>query len=242
MSFCCKNYRFSFNWYFVVGTLFLCALFIRLGFWQLDRAATKAHLHNSFVARFHLPPMFLSALPEERDIHYYPVKLTGHYDNLHTILLDNKIYAHRVGYEVVTPFISDEEERIVLVNRGWIPAAADRAVLPIIPAATDTQLVGNIYIPSGKPFTLGRTLEPTETWPLRMQALDIPLLQNTLKKPLYPYMVLLSPLDTQQGFVRDWQPISMAADKHTAYAVQWFSFAAILVILFFALQIRRYEK
>jgi surfeit locus 1 family protein len=242
MAFYCKDYRFSFNWYFFIGTLFLCVFFIRLGFWQLDRAATKAHLHNSFVARFHLPPMFLSALPEEGDIHYYPVKLKGHYDNLHTILLDNKIYAHRVGYEVVTPFISDKNAQIVLVNRGWIPAGTDRAVLPIIPAATDTYIVGNIYISPGKPFTLEHTLEAKEVWPLRMQALDIPQIQNRLKKPLYPYLVLLSSTDTQQGFVRDWKPISTAAEKHTAYAVQWFSFAAILVILFFVLQIRKHEK
>jgi surfeit locus 1 family protein len=235
-----KNHRFSPRWYFVVATIVLCALFVQLGCWQLRRAALKEHLQQVFAARLHLAPISLNQLPRNSDILYYPVTATGHYDNAHTVLLDNKIYAHRVGYEVLTPLVEKNHQPAVLVNRGWIPAPVDRRVLPVIPAVMgEHTIVGNVYLILGKPFTLGDRVEPNDGWPRRVQALDISLLQNILKQPLYPFVVLLSP-EAQAGFVRDWQPVqSMPPSRHIGYAVQWFAFAAVLLIIFFVLNLRK---
>jgi surfeit locus 1 family protein len=234
-----KNYRFAPKWYFAVATLFFCALFIHLGFWQLNRAAIKEHLQHIFNEHLHAIPMSLAELPKDTDLSYYPVTVTGHYDNSHSVLLDNKVHAHRVGYEVLTPFIAEPDQQAVLINRGWIPANSDRHILPTIPPITGKQtLIGNIYIAPGKSFVLGNVLESKEIWPLRMEALDIPAVQAKLRRPLYPFIVLLS-ANEKEGFLRDWQPVAMSADKHRGYAVQWFSFAGVLMIIFFALSFRK---
>jgi len=237
-----RNYRFAPKWYFIVATVFLCALFVQLGCWQLERAATKEYLQDIFTERLRLAPLPLEQLPKDTDIRYYPVKATGHYDNAHSLLLDNKIHDHRVGYEILTPLIPAGGQQAVLVNRGWIPAESNRNILPKIPEVTGEQtLVGNVYVTPGKSFTLGSTLEVGETWPLRIQALDIPAVQAKLKRPLYPFILLLSPQE-KEGFVRDWQPVAMSASKNTGYAVQWFSFAGVLIIIFFALSIRKNKR
>lgn len=237
-----KKGRFAPKWYFVLGTLCLVALFISLGFWQLSRAEEKRALQTSFEARAHLPALTLQETTTRQDVRYYPVKVTGHYDNAHTILLDNKIYQHRVGYDVLTPLIADTDQRVVLVNRGWVAAGANRTLLPAIPNISGSQTaIGIIYIPPGKAFTLGNLTENAITWPLRVQALDIPALASVLHQPLYPFVVLLS-ADDKPGFIRDWQPVSMPPHKHVGYAVQWFMFALVLIIIFLALNLRKSAK
>lgn len=233
------KYCFAPKWYFVLMTLCLCALFIRLGYWQLQRAAEKENLQAMFSERLHLLPLSLDQLLKNSDKLYYPVKVTGHYDNAHTILLDNKIYAHQIGYEVLTPLIIDQNKNVLLVNRGWVSATVNRNVLPSIPDMMGEQtLLGYVYVMPKKSFTLGRTLENDKTWPLRMQVLDIPLLENKLQQTFYPFVLLLAP-DKKLGFVRDWKPVAMPAQKHIGYAVQWFSFAVVLAIIFIALNIRK---
>lgn len=234
-----RNYYFAPKWYFIVGTICLCALFIRLGYWQLQRAAEKEHLQATFTTRLQMAPLSLTQLLQKQDKLYYPLTVTGHYDNTHTILLDNKIHAHQVGYEVLTPLLLNNGY-ILLVNRGWIPTTAHRNVLPVISDILDEQtVVGSIYITPGKSFILGHTAEDKTTWPLRIEALDIPLLANKLHHPVYPFVLLLLPNKMDLPFVRDWQPVAMPAQKHIGYAVQWFTFAIILMIIFIGLNIRK---
>lgn len=216
------------------------ALFICLGFWQLDRAKQKQVLMQQFQTRMQLPPVDLKQLPPEINAkRYYPVLLTGNYDNAHSFLLDNKINNHRVGYEVLTPFFNNSSSQWVLINRGWIPAGKQRGQLPILPAINEQQTIkGVVYVPVGKPFFLGNLTDGTASWPLRIQALEISKLEQLLQKPLLPFVVWLSPQESN-GFIRDWQPIAMPAQKHLGYAVQWFSFATVLILIYIVLNIRR---
>lgn len=236
-----KQRHFAPKWYFVIATLVFVALFISMGCWQLRRADEKGVLQTSFESRMHLSPLTLQQITATQDVRYYPVTVTGHYDNAHTILLDNKIYQHRIGYEVVTPFIptlQTHNQRVVLVNRGWLAADIDRQVLPVIPDIIGQQTItGVIYQMPGKAFTLGSIAEGRTHWPLRLQALDFSLVESILQRPLYPFVVLLSPND-KEGFVRDWQPIATSVQKHIGYAVQWFTFAGVLVIIFIVLSRR----
>src|SRR5262252_7479595 len=85
-----------------------CAVFILLGNWQARRADEKRAL--------------AAAMQNRR------IALSGTFLPQYTVLLDNKIYNHRAGYEVVTPLRVDGES--VLVLRGWIEAGRSREVLP----------------------------------------------------------------------------------------------------------------
>lgn len=226
------------RWLWAIATLALCCLFISLGFWQLSRAKEKETLQQQFAARLQSPPISIEQLPTNTNLRYYPITAKGHYDNSHNILLDNKILNHQIGYEVLTPFIPNNHPRAILVNRGWIPAGSQRNKLPLITAATATTFMGYIYEPSGKPFTLGKLTETEQQWPLRMQALNLNAISTHLALPVFPWVVLLSP-NAPDGFTRDWKPINMPPSKHIGYAVQWFSFAIVLIIIFIVCRPRR---
>jgi surfeit locus 1 family protein len=235
-----QGYAFKPKWSMVIITLIFLAILLYLGFWQLQRAQEKRDLQAIYNGRMHSIPLQLSQLNKPLEVlRYYPVQLTGYYDNAHTILLDNKVNNHRIGYEVLTPFILPNSQNAILVNRGWISAGTNRAILPTIPAITSERTIdGIIYVALGKAFTLSDKLETPGSWPLRVQTVQLPELAKLLNKPLFPFTVLLAP-NVSGGFVREWQPVVMPPYKHTGYAVQWFSLAALLIILFVFLNIQR---
>lgn len=246
-----KKYYFAPSWRFTFGAIFLCLLFIRLGFWQLHRASENEQFQTNFNARLHAKPIALTDLLKRLPLsaskaqsmlmNYYPIEIVGHYDNAHTILLDNKIHEHQVGYEVITPFFPDQTNTLLLINRGWIPANANnRQILPNIPPIDGRQtIIGNLYITPGNPFVFDNTLENSKNWPIRVQVLDFKQVEKILNTPVYPFIVWLSP-NANDGFIRDWQPISISPEKNRGYALQWFSFAFVLTIIFFALNIKRH--
>ena len=71
------------------------------------------------------------------------MRLNGHYDSAHQVLLDNMSYRGRPGYQVLTPLITPDGD--VLVNRGWVPADGNRAVLPDVGVDdTPREVIGRI--------------------------------------------------------------------------------------------------
>ena len=56
---------------------------------------------------------------------------------------------------------------------------------------------------------------------------------------LLPLMLLLDP-DDAHGFVRDWQAVyGVTPDKHRAYALQWFTLAAVLLLIYIGVNSKR---
>jgi surfeit locus 1 family protein len=56
--------------------------------------------------------------------------------------------------------------------------------------------------------------------------------------PLEP-RVIEQHSDTGDGLARDWAPHDAGAEKSEAYALQWYSLAALAVILFIVLSFRK---
>lgn len=224
----------------LIPTLFLflgLTLSISLGIWQIHRGIEKRVIEHDFqsnasttLQKTHEQPL--------KTLQYRNIQLNGRYDNAHTLLLDNKIQNHRVGYEVLTPFIPNDSPRIILINRGWIPRTNQRQHIPTIPPITGQQTIkGRIKILTKSRFVLDNSIN-SKTWPMRIQAIDFKRIASVYNKPLYPFIVLLSP-NASGGFIRNWKPISISPSKHFAYATQWFALALTLVIIYLCLSIKR---
>jgi surfeit locus 1 family protein len=56
-----------------------------------------------------------------------------------------------------------------------------------------------------------------------------------------PRVVLLDAADPR-GYVRRWQPPGVNPATHWSYAIQWWCFAAVLLILYVALNLRKIER
>lgn len=69
-----------------------------------------------------------------------------------------------------------------------------------------------------------------EGWPKRLLQVDLAAMEKSLGKPLLPWVVQLDETSPVAQTVY-WPVVNMSADKHIAYAVQWFLMAFALVIL-----------
>lgn len=214
-------------------------LFLRLGEWQLGRAAEKASLAVRYEARRGLPPLGLAdLLSRGGDVDDLPVRLSGCYDNTRMVYLENQPRGAQAGFHVYTAFLPDGSPRAVLVDRGWIPVGPDMQRLPPVLPAAATRLVGTAALPSPF-FTVG---EPDyRKRPLRVGRLEMDKLSRALGVELQPFVIRLG-ADAPDGFVREWTPaarLGMPPEKHRAYAFQWFALAAAVLVVLLVVNLRK---
>lgn len=220
------------SWFFLVGVVCLWCLLISLGFWQLQRADEKKVLleeSNRMMSRS--PIAFDTSHQDYSDLRYQRVYANGRFDSEKQFLLDNQVYKGRVGYHVLTPFIMTDSGRVLLVDRGWIPAGTDRRYLPDVSINEDQlKIVGYLYVPYGKPYLLGEVMDQHATWPRLIQAVDWDVINQSLGRTVAPVMLRMEK-QWEDGLVHEWVLVPFGPEKHLGYAFQWFAMAAVLFIM-----------
>ena len=226
---------FDFEWRITLFTLLFLPLLISLGFWQLQRADEKAALAAAFERQQASPPAPLPALAGQppAQLAYRPVVLRGRYVPGRHLLLDNRTRAGRYGNEVLSVFAL-EDGSLALVNRGWLPADPARLALPEVPDVPGDALevTGKVYVAPGEPYLLAdESLTPA--WPQRIQAVQMDKVAALLDGAMFPYPVRIDAGESG-ALQADWQVVNVSPAKHRGYAVQWFSMAAVLALLYLA--------
>jgi surfeit locus 1 family protein len=219
-----------------VAALAAFSVLIALGYWQLDRAAQKQQRHLLFVQRYTSPPMALPEITAKAEIEalqWRRVRARGRYRDLH-VLLDNRVRAGVAGVEVLTVFELNGGAQI-LVNRGWTSAPADRRLAPEVPVING---VVEIRGHAGPPPATGLRFDPEadhdETLAehiIRVQWVEPAALNERYGLALAPFVIFLERA-APGGFARDWPEPGNEAQRHVAYAVQWFALAVILVVIY----------
>ena len=211
-----------------------------LGVWQLDRAEQKRLMSRQYEERAKDAPIRLDGeLRDGGDLRYRRVTLTGKYETDRQLLLDNQVHQGVVGFHVVTPLKLAGADLVVLVNRGWVPQGRDRSHLPDIALDVESRVVSGILNRFPQPGIKLGAADPLATgWPRIIQYFDVASLQSEFDSAIFPLLVMLNP-DEPNGYVRDWKPPPSRADRHSAYAVQWFALAGTLAILFLFSSYRR---
>ncbi len=217
--------------------LALVYLLIHLGFWQLERAHFKQKLEHEFKQQQPLAAQDFKAAT------IYPaftkVKLNGYYDNTHTFLLDNSILNHRVGFQVVTAVRTAPSAELILVDRGWVAGSTNRQDLPKIPSVLGLQPIKGLILNfPNKGFVLAEQ-KPSTTWPQLVERLKRSELEALLKQPLNPQIIRLNAGEHGAFLNNPSQQNTLPAQRHYAYAFQWFALALTLVIIWLTLSIRR---
>ena len=196
--------------------------------WQAQRAAGKEQTELRHQAATRVS--FATALA--RDERFARIDVSGHYDPVRHILLDNQIWKGRAGVHVFTPFYTLDGTAI-LVNRGWLPLAADRQTMPAVPTPQhETVLRGmlnNLPVP-GRMLGQADRMNQNQ-WPQLVTYLNLENIIESLDVPLEKRIIQLSASE-QAGFEgRDWKPVFLTSRKHKAYAFQWFAFATVSIVL-----------
>ena len=224
------SFQWQWNWKILLFVAFFLPVTINLAFWQMSRAEEKRQLLEVHQQRAIAAPVVISQLSEDVDYLYVRVTVTGEYANETQLLLDNRVRRGRPGYEVITPFHTDEGERL-LVNRGWIETGLDRSVLPEITTVQGkVTLTGYLYRSLGKQLMLGEDIWSKTNGPIVIQNADPMIVSQKLEQDFYKYHLRLE-ADAPGALETGWQIVNVQPGKHTGYAVQWSALALALVIL-----------
>jgi len=222
-----------------VAVLLLVALFIRLGVWQWQRALQRQHEWQEF-ARGTAELVALGTRAPEAVPLYQRVSVSGRLDGAHQFLLDNRSYRGVAGYEVLTPLIRSGAA-VLLVDRGWLPFSGSRARLPEITLAAPAEatLRGRIGELPRAGLASGRVgPDAGAAWPKLTSFPSAAQLGAALGAAL-PERILLLDAGSPNGYLRDWQPPGMPPLRHYSYAIQWWIFAALALIVWALMSVRR---
>lgn len=215
----------------------LAVLFVRLGFWQLDRRLerrasnewTRQQLARSAVPYADLvrepavsldsagPSVDSARAPQNR---HATVSGTPDYEN--EFVVTGRSRNGSPGVHIITPVRVDGEDRAVLVNRGWV-YAADAATID----ARRWREERRSFSGYTQQIPLGHTVSAVRGRGLR------PLLHNGVER-LLPYafhgLYLVSRDSSSEATpVRLPEP-DLNEGPHLSYAIQWFCFAAIALV------------
>jgi surfeit locus 1 family protein len=218
--------------------LALAVAFVRLGFWQWHKWV-QADAEWAAFARgaAQVQPLGSRALAEvER---FQRVSVGGRLDGEHQFLLDNRSSRGRAGYEVLTP-LARADGRVLLVDRGWVPFTGSRRRLPPV-ALTDTGEVtvsGRVADLPSAGLASGRAPpQPLDPWPKVTSFPGIDELARALGHALDARILLLDPR-SPYGFVREWQPPGLTPLRYLSYAIQWWCFAVLALVLWAIMSVR----
>jgi surfeit locus 1 family protein len=221
-----------------VAMIAVVAATVALGNWQRHRAAEKNALAAHQLAMSKLEPADLSGNEvDAAGLLLRRVRATGQYDAPHALLIDNKVNAGRPGFHVVVPLKIGTSARYVLVDRGWVPQGARRSELPSIPVPTGSvSVAGRANVPPQRYLELGKEQDQGRVW----QNLDIGRIAAATRLSLLPFIIeQTNPVEPADDLVRDWPPPDFGAAQHVSYMAQWYSLAALAVVLWLALNWRR---
>ena len=230
------QHNFTANLRLAVLTVFVCFIFVRLGFWQLARAEEKKQMLSTQHRLETETPIDWSPT-KASPIQYQLTHVRGHFLNA-TLLLDNQHYHHQFGYDVISPLVL-EDGQVVLIDRGWILGDLNREILPSVSIPIGAvDIVGSAYYPAEINWFLGGVVDRTYPHLVVIEFIDAHIIGQFLHKSVYPFIIRMRP-EAYDGFVRDWPVVAFSPDRHLAYAAQWFAMALLVAIMFIIFTVKK---
>ncbi len=229
-------YRFLLSRQWVILTLvalLLIPTMIRLGIWQMHRYEERTARNQLVSAALSADPVPVERLTSPGHTvttgeRYHNVTAKGRFDTDDEVVVRRRTNSDdEVGYHVLTPFVLTDG-KVLLVNRGWIPAnGPSQTAFPKIPAP-----------PGGRITVTGRLMPDETTAASGIKDLKgLPdrqiMLINSAQEArrlgaqvLGGYVVQTAPEPKGDTPELIGSPGSEDAALNYAYAIQWWLFAA----------------
>ncbi|MGH7613175.1 MAG: SURF1 family protein [Gemmatimonadales bacterium] len=199
-----------------VFALAVAAFCVRLGVWQLARLEVRRARNAEILAARNQPPLELSGQGVTADeAHDRRIHARGIYDWTHERVWPGRTWEGAPGVALLTPLRLPDGSG-VFVDRGFVPSPDARRVNHAAWREPDTaDLVG-----------LGLAA-PRDRGDVNPAALA-----DSVPYPILPFVVQLVPADSRGASPTPlrWRAVTPDNGPHLAYAIQWFSFAVIVVV------------
>ncbi len=194
-----------------------------LGIWQIERRSWKLDLIATVTARVRAPavpapgPVEWPRITAARDA-YRHVRVTGRFDNARETMVW-AVTGRGEGHWLVTPLYTTQGWT-VLINRGFVPAAAARASRPDGPVAISGLL--RMTEPGGS--FLRRNDPASGRWYSR----DVAAIARA--RGLHaaaPYFIDADARPNEAGYPIGGLTVVTFRNAHLSYALTWFALAAL---------------
>lgn len=225
------------------------AINIRLGIWQLDRLAQRRAFNARVLAQVNQPVLDLQGAALNEDVanmEYRPVQVTGEYDLNYEVALRNQAWGNQLGVHLLTPLHITGSDQTVLVDRGWVPLeGSNYQSWASYPEPGVVTVRGVIRASQNKP-DFGRRSDsvpapgepPLKSWYFA----NVQGISRQMPYSLLPIYIQQAPEPAWTSLPYRTQPsLDLTEGPHQSYAIQWFTFAAILGIGY-PFFIRRQER
>jgi len=207
-------------------SIFFVFVFLFLGIWQIERAANKEGLLQDFNSEQESPPTRLTS----QSPNWSRVFVDGVFDSSRQILIDNQIHNGKVGYKIFTPFRFDDN-KIVLVDRGWIGQGQSRSDLPQLNILEKkSRIIATVTSPEQGVLAGSELL--TNEWPRVSQSKAVEVIALAFNEPILDIVLVLDPGSSQITEFIQIKPFAITPVKHYGYAMQWFTMSIVLLGMF----------
>jgi surfeit locus 1 family protein len=205
-----------------LALVFLCLV---AADWQYTRGIDRQARNNIIEERIARSPIELSSRDAVLDNNeWQSITTNGRFDSTQQILLRNRYWEGKYGYEVLTLFTNASGEKF-WVDRGWVKAGATATTPPEVTAVPvgDVSITGRFRLDSSLPrgsfFALPATGEGL------VSELNAQSQLNTEKF----YIDLLSGSEASLTPAAPAQLPPLSDGPHKAYALQWLFFGGLIV-------------
>jgi surfeit locus 1 family protein len=225
----------------LVAALAVAAVCVRLGFWQLSRLEQKRALNRALAAALAAPIVDLDVASPAPSLLHRRVRASGVYDSSRHVLLRGRAHDGVPGVEVVTP-LRLEGGAAMLVRRGWLPAPDAASARPQDYPEPGRVTVVGVAEPGAPASGAGAVRSTEEAGGVTLLSTREPVLDSLrryLPYPLLGFVMRQLPDSTLAARPVRVPPRPADESMHLSYAVQWFSFATIIVVGSAALGLRR---
>jgi len=206
----------------------LAIFFLSMGAWQLRRLSGR-QAENAFLASRRFGVVLpLDSLPADTGLaHFRRVRIRGYYDYAREIVFTLRGRNGSPGVNIITPLLRNGKDTAVLVNRGWIYSPDGMTVDHNPWREADTVNASGFVetFPTKGPFP-----EPNPARPKAFRRLNRAALEKVFPYPIANYYVVLTDSSSSASAPPRVEPLPLDEGPHRAYAIQWFSFAAISII------------
>jgi surfeit locus 1 family protein len=217
------------------------AVMVRLGIWQLDRLQQRRAFNVRVIEQQKEESLLLDAPKIDFDLYsleFRQVVVSGEYLPEDEIVLRNQVWPGEFGSELgarlFTPLRIEGSEAAILVDRGWIPENDLQNLEQFNEVGTVT-VYGQLRRDETD-FDLVAVLRPdpplAANEPRRQiwNSLDLDRIAAQMEIELLPVYVQRFPGGEQDNPPYASAPaLDLSEGPHLGYAIQWFSFAGLLL-------------
>jgi surfeit locus 1 family protein len=218
----------------VIGLL-ITVLFIRLGIWQLDRLEERREQNATVVDRMAEPPRpLVGILGQHGDdadaMAYRHVFAEGEFRIVDEFFSIGRTYDDLSGTLVATPFDLDDGA-VLIVVRGLVPLGTTGPPAKGYEPASSRMIIEGPLQPGEQATAIGES-PPSDGQLTSLSRLDLDYIDEWVEGDVLPVLMYMDrwsvpyPENAPEPIP---QP-ELTEGSHLGYAVQWFSFALIVLV------------